>query len=325
MRYMGTWKYYLYTQRRIAKKYRLLHYQNKTSAAKYPEAVICMINGWGWSGGLVDRLKGAVSVYDWCVRNNKTFKLHFVEPFVLRKYLIPNAVDWTIDEKDICYNPDETNIQCFICDPTLVRVRQQGGDLAPLYDEWEHTCLNTDKKQTHVFTNLLYHENDFHVLFNQLFKPSERLEHEIQRQLQMIDGRFISVSFRFSSLLGDFEDCTGAFLPENERQAYIEDCIKAIFEIAKKAPRHDRILVTADSRRFIEAVKNIDCIYIIPGEIGHVDYNHSDEVYMKTFLDFMLISKAEAVYQVIKRRMYGGLFSRIAANVGNKPFEVLKL
>lgn len=322
MRYMGVWEYFLYTQKIIAKRYRQVHYKDKESADKYPEAVICMVNGWGWSGGLVDRLKGAVSVYDWCVRCNKPFKLHFVEPFVLQKYLIPNTVDWTIDEKDICYTSKEVNVQCFICDPILVRVRQKGRDLNPLYGEWEQFYLSSNKRQTHVFTNLLYHENDFHTLFNQLFKPSERLEQEILHQLELINGRFISVSFRFSSLLGDFKDCTGAFLPEKERYAYIEDCIKAIFEIAKKAPKHDRILVTADSRRFIEAVKNIDCIYTIPGEIGHVDYNHSDEVYMKTFLDFMLISKAEAVYQVVKRQMYGGLFSRTAAMVGNKPFEV---
>ena len=43
---------------------------------------------------------------------------------------------------------------------------------------------------------------------------------------------------------------------------------------------------------------------------------------MKTFLDFYMISKAEAVYLAKGPGMYRSAFARTAAMVNNKPFEI---
>ena len=95
-----------------------------------------------------------------------------------------------------------------------------------------------------------------------------------------------------------------------------------IRKISTDAPKHDKILITADSSTFLERVKKIENVYVIPGKIGHIDYDNGDDVNMKTFLDFYMISKAEAVYLAKGPRMYRSAFARTAAMVNNKPFEI---
>jgi len=60
----------------------------------------------------------------------------------------------------------------------------------------------------------------------------------------------------------------------------------------------------------------------IPGKVGHIDYDNDDDVNMKTFLDFLLIADAEAVYLCKSGKMYKSAFAQTAAMVHNKPFEV---
>ena len=63
-------------------------------------------------------------------------------------------------------------------------------------------------------------------------------------------------------------------------------------------------------------------VYIIPGKVGHIDYDNGDDVNMKTFLDFFLISKAEKVYLARSGKMYHSAFAKTASLVNNRPFEM---
>ena len=81
-------------------------------------------------------------------------------------------------------------------------------------------------------------------------------------------------------------------------------------------------MVTADSEKFLSRAKNLNNVYIVPGKTGHIDYDRSDDVNMKTFLDFFLISKAKAVYLAKGPGMYNSAFAKTAALVNNRPFEV---
>lgn len=49
--------------------------------------------------------------------------------------------------------------------------------------------------------------------FSDLFKPSVTLEKEISKNLDRIDGDFISITFRFIGCLGDFIDRPDLFPP----------------------------------------------------------------------------------------------------------------
>ena len=88
------------------------------------------------------------------------------------------------------------------------------------------------------------------------------------------------------------------------------------------APAHNMVLVTADSERFLAEVSKISGVYVIPGKVGHIDYDHGDDVNMKTFLDFFLISGAQKVYLAKGKGMYNSAFAKTAALVNNREFEM---
>lgn len=109
--------------------------------------------------------------------------------------------------------------------------------------EWMENKLVDCTKQLHVYTNMNYATNkEFSVAFNELFKPALKLQNEIDYHLSQIQGTFISISFRFTTLLGDFKDCTGKPLPMEERKVLIEKCLNVVAEIRKNAPAHKKYL-----------------------------------------------------------------------------------
>ena len=319
---IGAWKFFLKRQRSGERKLTKIHYQSTDKiCGNKRSTVIYMANGYTWHGGLADRLKGIVSLYAWCSYHSKPFKINFCHPFRLHNYLIPNEYDWQIADEDISYNPCEVAVkQCLIAPVLAVPTVQPR--LPELLGEWLDEHLVQTNAQLHVYTNMRYGNSRFAELFGKLFKPAPRLQNLIDYHKEQIGGKYISISFRFTTLLGDFTDCTGAALPVAERQPLIEKCLHAISQIAKTAPSHDRILVTADSSTFLAQAAALSHVYVIPGKVGHIDYDNDDDVNMKTFLDFLLIADAEAVYLCKSGKMYKSAFAQTAAMVHNKPFEV---
>ena len=322
-RRMGVWKYFLWQEDRLV-KHDLHPYYKKHCGDNRLSTVPCVIymaNGWTWSGGLADRLKGIVSLYMWCKDNGKPFKIHFVNPFVLNDYLDENKYRWMIKAEDVCYDLKRTDVKAFLMEPVLA-VPEVQCRIQELQEQWLDMNLTSDKLQTHVYTNMRCGNHRFSELFNELFKPNGRLQKEIDYHSQYLGDKYMSISFRFTTLLGDFTDCTGDPLPENKRKVLIEDSLKAVNEIKSKTPTCSRILVTADSERFLQEVGKLPFVYVIPGKVGHIDYDHSDDVNMKTFLDFFLISGAQKVYLAKGTGMYNSAFAKTAALVNNRDFEV---
>ena len=296
------------------------YYQIAPSLKSLEPCVVFTCNGFTWSGGLADRIKGIISTYDWCQQNGRTFKINFCEPFRLEDYLVPNKYDWL--PNDVAYKAQ--NVLPRIC----LREPRTGKYLAPKWDslfpKWMNQNVNDESIQYHLYTNMFLSYYDFPKRFHELFKPCERLQKEIDFHLQNIGAPYISISFRFTTLLGDFTDCTGAPLPEDEQKDLIERSLNVVHEIASHAPVHDKILITADSEKFLSRVQDVRNVYVIPGKVGHIDYDHGDDVNMKTFLDFFMISKAEKVYLAKGSQMYNSAFAKTAAMVNNKPFEIYK-
>lgn len=48
--------------------------------------------------------------------------------------------------------------------------------------------LNKSYKQIHIYSNMAIADNDFSVLFNELFRPSERLQNQIDYHLRKLGG-----------------------------------------------------------------------------------------------------------------------------------------
>lgn len=319
----GDWTYHLRMQKKGERENLLPHYEKNDNEATVSSAVVYVNNGWTWHAGLCDRLRAIVTVYDWCERHGRDFKIYFAHPFMLQDYLTPNQYNWLMEGKDISYDLRYSVPMQMIYGTSVERLRLNG-KLYPLVEQWMDRRFLNENRQIHLYTNLFTDKTFefFSEKFHELFRPVPRLQTLIDEHLANIGGKYISISFRFTTLLGDFTDCTGTPLPPEERADLIERSLEAISAISQQAPAHDRILVTADSETFLSKAKQMNNVYVIPGKVGHIDYDHGDDVNMKTFLDFFLISKAEKVYLARSGKMYRSAFAKTAALVNDKPFEV---
>ena len=66
--------------------------------------------------------------------------------------------------------------------------------------------LDTKKKEEHVYSNITLREDLFKKFFQDLFVPAPRLQNAINICINEINGKYVSISFRFIGLLGDFND-----------------------------------------------------------------------------------------------------------------------
>lgn len=74
---LGAWRFFLKQQKSQEKQMIKDYYNNTVSDTKtITNEIIFTCNGFIWHGGLADRLKGAISVYEWCKRNDKIFKIN---------------------------------------------------------------------------------------------------------------------------------------------------------------------------------------------------------------------------------------------------------
>ncbi len=316
----GAWWFFCKQQKAMAGKMASEHYTGNTRTED--TSVVFTCNGWIWHGGLADRLKGMVAVYDWCKRHGRRFRINFCEPFLLQDYLMPNKIEWL--PADIVFSQNCSVPKVCLMEPRTCNRREVLEHQNELLESWMDENFSDSSKQLHVYTNMNRTDIGFASLFNELFRPVPRLQTLIDEHLANIGGKYISISFRFTTLLGDFTDCTGSPLPPEDRAELIERSLEAFKAISRQAPAHDKILVTADSETFLSRAKEMEGVYVIPGKVGHIDYDHGDDVNMKTFLDFFLISKAEKVYLARSGKMYRSAFAKTAALVNDRPFEVFE-
>jgi hypothetical protein len=277
-------------------------------------AVIFFTEKGKWHGGFADRMKGIVSLYHFCLCKEIPFKINYAYPFCLSDFLQPNKYDWQINEKMISFHRKEAKLMFLYGKNKVKRL----------------FCLNTSK-QIHAFFNTDIVEQlnaEFHTdytwgqLFGQLFKPAEILQSEINRHLKIINGNYICAVFRFQNLFGDFQEYKCQPLNETEQNILIQKCLKSLLELQEEENSR-KILVTSDSAKFLTAVAELENIFAFPAKVVHIDCTENEQynVYMKSFLDFYLISNAEKVFCVGTKEMYPSEFPMYAAKINDIPFE----
>ncbi|PTL32253.1 hypothetical protein AXF23_13410 [Prevotella sp. oral taxon 313] len=275
-----------------------------------------------FSGGLSDRLRGITSIYGECKRKNLPFKIVF-EPLHLQDYLVPNQYDWQIEAKNICWDLKKV----YPC--TLLTYNNNLENSAQINAQKKilQYYLNKSYKQIHIYSNMAIADNDFSVLFNELFRPSERLQNQIDYHLNKLGGekKYISLTFRFRQLLGDFKE-GGYILPESEREAYILKCIKGVVELHLRYPT-ERILVTSDSKMFLDRLCHLEYVYVIPGKVVHMGFTFdaSQDTYIKSFIDYFMLSNAKKVFQMTDKLLFRSGFPKRAAMLTNAPYEEIEL
>lgn len=301
--------------------YRVRKSYNSDKEVFGEKEVVFMVDGLLNHGGLSDRFNGIISTYAICKCKQYPFRISWTYPFRLDDYLNPNEYDWSIDESS----------------PEVVK-NQTTRALVVLNDPNGRGLLNLKlRRQTHVYANMnllslinkKYHtEYKWHELFQELFKPVEGIEQQLKIHTERISTDYIGVVFRFQQLLGDFKEGNYPTLNQKEREKLIKKCLDAVKNIRD---RHNNyaILVTSDSKTFLKNVELLDKCYIIPGEIVHIMFTRdaSFNTYMKSFIDFFMLSKAKKVYSVVTSEMtidghlFFTTFPEFAAKSNNVPFE----
>lgn len=314
---------YLRASNRLHHKYCSLS-QNKNIKSPFPEkVVISMIDDeQKCRYGLSDRLMGIISVYLLCKRLSIPFKIHFVYPFDLELFLVPNKVDWHIDSNAVVFNADSLPVQIY----------SVGGNWEKNFQaKWLTYFIKRHYSQIHIYTNAHFcmKPEIYSPTFHELFKMSDKLKTEIDGYLQDIGEEYISMTFRFQQLLGDFKEYKSEneewdVLDSEERDLYITRCLKKVEEIYEEYGK--KILVTSDSSTFLQKVSVYPFVYVVFGELVHMGITHEKgfENHKKAFIDFFMIANADIVILARTGKMYKSIFPYSASLVNKKMFRYIE-
>lgn len=270
----------------------------------------------GYTLGFADRLRGMISAYAYAKAIGHGFRIDHVEPFEVQRFLEPNEVDWRLRQGE---RRDTLPFSLTICIMDYER-----GERVPYIPH----CL-----QTHFLSNVdfipvvnaHYHTDYTYAgLFRELFRPSAYLLDSLRPYLHYIEEGYISVSFRFMQLMGDLKDVDGDTLPPAERESLILRCLDFVERLHAQHPTYRRVLVTADSRTFIERVEALPYVITLPGEIGHIGFMKSEGIFLKMFQDFYMISQARLVFMGYTGKMYKSHFACSAALTTDAPYQAIK-
>lgn len=303
-------------QKKLKPLYRAIG--NSQHTYSQSKTVVLMVrNETTFCGGLSDRFRGIVSVYQECKRQGLDFKIHFETPNLI-DYLEPNEYDWYIKDEDICYDTKRV----YPC--TILTYRSLEDKKEPEVQRsilrW---FLKKDYEQIHVYTNMRSGDGEYGKLFHELFKPCKELQEQIDNHVAKLGGekQYDAMVFRFRQLLGDFKE-GGETLPESEREEYIQRCMRLVAKEHESNP-DKKMLVTSDSITFLNRLAALPYVYVIPGEVVHIGftYDAAKKTYMKSFVDYYVLSYAAQVTLVRDKLMYHSGFALRAAMLNGAMYN----
>ena len=299
----------------IEKDLKKRYYTSTEKKDIHSTSIIVMVDGKYVHGGLSDRIRGITSIYHFCKDHQIPFYLNYTYPFKMEDYLEPNLYNWKIAQQEISYHPEES-------EPVILTLDQVPSKLHRLY--LNRLLQKHPKKQLHIYTNTLLEDRHYSKDFEELFKPSKRLQKSLTEHANQLPHSYIAMVFRFQQLLGDFKEDGYKILSPNERETLIEKCIQKVEEIHSLQHPDKQVLITSDSTTFLERICQAkEYVHIIPGKVVHMDYTHNAayEIYMKSFLDMLLLSAADKIYLLQTEDMYHSGFAKRAALLKNKPYD----
>ncbi len=272
-----------------------------------------MLDGRRIHGGLSDRFWGIISTYQYCKKHKIDFKINFTSPYNLEEFLLPNKVNWQINPNEITYGFPSSR-------PRYLSVFSHNRTEMATYCE---KVLGQKCHQLHLYTNTRSIQNEeYSKLFNELFKLNPRLENSIYEIRKNLTTDYISITFRFQQLLGDFNEGNFPILKTaKEKRELLQKCLNVVGKLS--TDNNCKILVTSDSGTFLKEASKINNVVIIPGKVVHVDFKAESETYKvheKSFLDLFLISQATIIYLANFRPLYHSGFPMTAALIGGKKY-----
>lgn len=293
------------------REFERIYYSKSIDSADGVPGIVCLFDGRVFHGGPTDRIRGILSVYKEAKRRNIPFYIRWTHPFDLEEYLIPADYDWRIEENSISYSRPDTF-------PVIIQ------DLSDFYSKLKlGAALHYPARQWHVYSNSDDAKGEYRELFNELFKPSEKLGKEIDTHLAFLGSSYVAYTFRFLQLLGDFDDWSQMVLSKEDSIALMNKVKEELLILIREVPEDWKILITSDSGRFLDFIKDADPrIYIVPGDVKNIDLaqGRHEGAWLKTFVDQQLLMRARCVTLMRTGEMYKSGFPGFAAEVGGAKF-----
>lgn len=304
------------------KKFIEKFYSASDDNKKAKKQIVYMADGRINSGGLGDRIHGLISLYKYCKENRKEFKANFCSPFRLHDYFAPNKYDWDIEPDSLTYDIKESEPLLVFC--TFGKYHGTLEQEAKM--QYKYLNVKTsDDKQYHVYTNAHFAHTPevYSKLFHELFVPTKPLQDAIDWNKEKIGSDYVAVTLRFQNLLGDFKEASFKALPKDERQGLIDKVKAKIKELHETRHPDKKILVTSDSRAFLDNLVDLDFIYTIPGKVVHMTYTpeHDFNLHLKSFVDLMVLADAQKIYLMVTDKMFHSGFAQSASFINDKPYE----
>lgn len=269
-----------------------------------------------FTNGFADRLRGIISIYAYAKLHNIPFRINHEKPFLMETFFVPNKYDWLLKEGEMSNNILRAR-------PIVLRNYTKGFRIIHLNKKCQyHFYVNINLLD---LLNSRYNRDfNYKTLFNELFKPSQLLQENIAPYVHYVESGYISISFRFMQLMGDFQDCMGEVLSEAERYELISKCHTFIHKLHNENPQTPYVLVTSDSATFMKSINNIDFVFTLPGDIGHIGFSNNENTHLKTMMDFYMISKAQKAYMGYSDKMYKSHFAQSAAQTTGIKYNAIK-
>lgn len=267
-------------------------------------------------GGLCDRLHLILSMYLYAKEAKLPYKIHFINPFKLQDYLAPNKVDWLTEGPD--YAHSELLYVGYDSD-------RMGGwhKYKAWNDKYIRRLVRPTLKHPIVFWGNVHAvpKDDFRTLFDELFTPTQAVQREIDSNLGLLGDDFIGITTRFQNLLGDFKELDINPLNEKEQESIINRCITKIEHLHRDNPSK-KVLVTSDSRKFLQCADRLEYVYTIPGKLIHMAFTFDSnyDAYIKGFVDLFVLSHSKKIFLISTGDMYCSTFPQTAAFLGNVEY-----
>lgn len=265
--------------------------------------------------GITDRLKAMVGLYYIARCSGIGFHIIHHAGFDLRTYLKPNLVPWSSELSDISILPWRTK--------RLVYLPPFAG-IPKLESGIQYVCRRYIGKNIIEMLDVPDWQRLWRELFRELFQPTDAVLSALS-QTEMPE-RYIAVNARFINSLGYCEGADyNAPLPEKTQVMLIDAVLEKVSECVSNADLP--AVISSDSIRFLKEAEKRGFQVIDTEGIGHImNPGVKEIVYLKTFVNFFLLARAEKVYSILnvegvpQNSLYKTQYPRYAAIVGDKPF-----
>lgn len=286
-----------------------------------PEVVFC-VNGWIGHGGWADRLKGAISTFQFCKENNLKFKIWYTFPTDLSKFLTPRTAHFKCSQNDLRFNPFLDKVACYTDSLQGVSLSKKIG--------------NGKFRKAFVYYNLDDVVDPYMLssLFSEMFTINISFSNDLQRKLDEFPKPWYGVVLRFLGLFGDFMRSQSSLNGSARKKALRYYCEHLeMFCKSRGLLEKGTIFLFSDSDFFIQqATTHIPIRTLYPlsrRKFIHqkMESDDADETMKRTLLDFIALSRMESVFLFVDGKyLWRSGFARYARYVFNRDdVEIVRI